>query len=163
MDITIKFDGIDEIERKLTAIADVKKAKTIARRGVRAGGKDHILPEVKKNAQSMVGGKTGARLRVASELKPWPAKYQKGGYGMGVQLDADFNEPFLHITKDGKRYYIPFAIEYGHAYPGRGGGSSPPKDVAPVPFMRKAYDSQKRPAVDKIIDTLWQEVKKVTK
>jgi hypothetical protein len=53
------------------------------------------------------------------------------------------------------RYYIPVAIEYGHAFPGRGrasgGGKHPPKDVAAKPFLRPALDVT-LPAAPKIFE-----------
>lgn len=79
-------------------------------------------------------------------------------------IPAKYNDQFVHITKDGKRYYIPTAVEYGHKLPGGGGsvfqiayykkgkkaGQMKPvkyakeisKAVKPYPFMRPAYKSR---------------------
>jgi hypothetical protein len=70
------------------------------------------------------------------EIKKFKNK-KAGQYGAQVRT-----KPKVAVFVSGK-YYIPFAIEYGHAFPGRGGGKNAAKDVAAVPFMRPAFDSTK--------------------
>ncbi len=37
----------------------------------------------------------------------------------------------------GQRYYLPAAVEFGHAFPGRGGRLGAPKDVAAIPALSR--------------------------
>jgi hypothetical protein len=66
-------------------------------------------------------------------------RQRRGSYAMTVRTKSGPKE-FVHITKDGRRYFVPAAIEYGHARAGRGGKKNAPKDVAAIPFMRTASD-----------------------
>lgn len=84
-------------------------------------------------------------------------------------IPKSYNDKFVVTTKDGKRYYIPTAVEYGHAGPGGGGftelaidedgnykvykkgrkkgqikkASPKTKTVQPHPFMRPAMKANK--------------------
>ena len=86
-----------------------------------------------------------------------------------VYIPKSYNDKFVVTTKDGKRYYIPTAVEYGHAGPGGGGftalaidkdgnykvykkgrkkgqikkASAKTKTVKPHPFMRPAMKAKK--------------------
>jgi len=102
----------------------------------------------------------GNRIAKALVLKPF-RKQKPGQYGMKVLIDSDKAGQFYSFSmgantqlrwssnietrrvqrKIGKttgQYFIPVAIEYGHAFPGKGGSGS--KDVAGKPFMRPALD-----------------------
>ena len=65
-------------------------------------------------------------------------RQKKGQYGMLVRIRPGVDE-FVVVSKSGRRGYIPAAIEYGHAFPYRGGKGAA-KDVAARPFMRPALD-----------------------
>lgn len=82
---------------------------------------------------------------------------RRGEVRMNVVVHRDYNDKFVVMDKEGQRHYIPAAIEYGHAFPGKsatttnktlraairrlgkrifhGGGPQ----VKPIPYMRKAY------------------------
>ena len=88
-------------------------------------------------------------------------------------IPKEYNDKFVVTTKDGKRYYIPTAVEYGHAGPGGGGftalaideegnykvykkgrkkgqikkASPKTKTVQPHPFMRPAMKAKKAEVV----------------
>ena len=138
--IGVDLAGAMELDNKLRNL-EAKVGKKISRKAVRDGAKV-IRDRAKQNARSLVGGKMGKLLAKYLTIRAWKRKYQKGGFGVSVQLSDKANEQFVSISKSGKRSYIPSAIEYGHAY------------AAPNPFMRKAFDEEKNKAANKIISSL---------
>lgn len=142
--------GGKEFESLLKDIAR-KQVSKIAKKTTKEVCNYHILSEAKSNAVRMVGGDMGSKISSSLATRVM-TRLRKGSYGHRVIIKpTDF---FVYETVDstysvstkkrlsGKRYYIPFAIEYGHAFPGRGGKNAP-KDVAPKPFMRSAYESKR--------------------
>jgi len=111
-------------------------AKKIVRQAVRAAWKP-LLDRAKENALSMVGGEMGRLLARHMTLRAF-RRQKKGSYGVLVRIKPGIDE-FVHISTTGRRAYIPAAIEYGHAFPYKGGKGSA-KNVAARPFMRKALD-----------------------
>ena len=124
-----------------------KETPKIVRKGTRDAMKSAVLPDAKTNAQSMVGGSMGAKIARSLAVRAM-TKMKRGHYGSKVIIKA--SDLFVHISNAGKRYFIPFAIEYGHAYPGRGGKNAP-KDVKPMPFMRKAYEANRKKAAGHLL------------
>ncbi len=125
--ISIRLEGADILERKLKAL-EAKTAKKIVRKAVRAGAKP-VLQAAKANAANMVGGTMGRLIKKNIKIRAF-RKQRRGSFGVGIQTAPDVPE-FIHINKgDGKRQYIPAAIEYGH------------DNVPAIPFMRKAADEK---------------------
>lgn len=159
--IEIQIQGAREIEARLRDIEN-KVAKKIVRTAVRAGAKT-IHVTAKANAANMVGGDMGKRIARAMAVRAWK-RQRRGQYGVGVQLKADdafigFAKGSASSLKSGKliqggRYYIPAAIEYGHAFPSRGGRRGSPKDVPAIPYFRTAMESEKGAAERVVRQTL---------
>ena len=97
--------------------------------------------------------KIGGSLNTAVIAKSLQIKVLKsrasGVYRMTVWHKPDVGM-LVHHTLTGKRYYIPSAIEFGHAFPGRGGGEASPKDVKPIPYIRSSFAASKHTA-DKMV------------
>ena len=129
--ISINLKGDKLLEKKLAGL-DRKVARKAVRKGVRAGLKP-VLNAAKSNAVSMVGGNMGGLLKRNLVIKAPKRQRVKGSYLLRVTLREGVEE-FEHVSEAGKMSYIPSAIEYGH-------------DAAqPIPFMRKASDSELRKA-----------------
>jgi hypothetical protein len=131
--IQIKIENARAVQNALDAF-EKKVAKKVVRQGVRAAWKP-LLNRTKENARSMVGGGMGSLIAKNTQLRAFK-KQKRGQYGVLVRIKPGIPE-FVHISASGKRAYIPAAIEYGHARPGRGGRGAA-KDVAAIPFQRKA-------------------------
>lgn len=139
--IDVDITGTREIEALLSNLTKVEIGK-IARNVTRETNEQVVLPTAVENAIS-IGGQMGREIARSLTIRAM-TRLKKGNYGTRIILKP--NVLFDHNTADGKRYYIPAAIEYGHAYPGRGGGGDSPKDVAPIPFMRPTYETRRSPA-----------------
>lgn len=161
--LELKLEGVDLLNRRLSALTR-KVQKKIIRKAVRESLKP-ILRDARRNAKTIVGGNMGTT--ISKNLASAPFRRQKRGqYGMRVYIKPlskimkskassrsakgffammEAATSFVYVTKSGKRYFIPSAIEYGHAFPGKGGGKS--KDVPARPFMRPAVDSNKNQAI----------------
>jgi hypothetical protein len=144
------LEGGKELDRKLFKL-EKKTSKKIVRRGVREGLKP-THKAAKINARSTVGGEMGAL--IARNIVLRAGKQRPGSFIMKVRTKSEKEgapKEFVHVTAEGHRYYVPYAIEYGHAFPGRGGegrsGYKAPKDVAPAPFFRPAADANLKKAV----------------
>ncbi|HUV67479.1 MAG TPA: HK97 gp10 family phage protein [Sedimentisphaerales bacterium] len=151
-----KLIGARLLERKLNKLP-AKVGKTVVRKALRQGAKP-VQAAAKANAASLVGGTIGSQIAKSIGTRAKSAKWRRkyGAYGIFVGVDPSnkHEHDFVYFTGGsafstktrkqvvGRRHYIPNAIEYGHAFPGRGGGKNPPKDVAAVGYMRKAYHSQ---------------------
>ena len=155
--IQMKIENARAVQNALNAF-EKKISKKIVRQGVRAAWKP-LLDRAKANASANVGGSEGGKIAKALKLRAFK-KQKPGQYGMHVSMSF-YEGDVYYITgarslinvstgarvKGGEsgRYYIPVAIEYGHAFPGRGresgGGKHPPKDVAAKPFLRPAADA----------------------
>ena len=110
-----------------------------------------LYSKMKQNARGLAGRGIMSNKIADSLVLTKFKKRVKGRYGYHVMFN-DYGQ-FVYYTKGsasnvgteklvkGKRYFIPNAIEYGHASPGRGGGKNAPKDVPAKPFMRPALDS----------------------
>lgn len=136
---------LDRLERKTVN----KIAKDICRKSMQP-----MLAAAQANAANLGQGRMSQLM--SKKLKVYNIKkrnLRRGHFGakisfqskvpefIGMQMNAFSN---IKTRKTfGRRYYIPHAIEYGHAFPGRGGGKGAPKDVAARPFIRPAFDSKK--------------------
>jgi len=145
--ISIQLKGGKELERKLQAL-ETKVAKKVVRKAVRVAQKP-VLSAIKANARSMVGGHMGGQ--IASNMVVRAQKKQRrGSYAMNVRLKSESEgapAEFVHITKEGKRHFVPAAIEFGHG---------PGKEQVAIPFGRSAADSTRA----EILRILAMELKK---
>jgi len=138
--ISMILEGGKELEAKLIGL-ERKVAKKIVRSAVRAGSKP-ILAAAKSNAQSVVGGTMGGVISRVLQVRAMK-KQRRGQYAVRIQHGEKADDVLIQVSASGKRAYIPNAIEYGHAAPGRGGVKGAPKDVPALPYMRPAFDSTK--------------------
>jgi len=142
--MTMDLEGDKALQRKLEQI-EPKLQRKVIRQAVRATGKV-VLPEAQANAISMVGGDMGKLLKRHLGLRTYK-KHRRGTYAMRIAISPEANDQLVHVSRWTGRSYIPAAIEYGHEAPD---GSHVPA----IPFMRKAYVSHGRRAVDEGVKTL---------
>ncbi len=152
----MKLMGAKEIQRVIDKLTKQEVAKA-AREATREAQNVIMLPEYRGNAMSIVGGEMGAAISKALKVRVM-TRMKKGNYGVKVLLEEP--DQFVHETKDGKRHFIPAAIEYGHAFPGRGGGKSPPKDVPAKPFARTAFESKRYQTQERAARLLWAKLER---
>jgi hypothetical protein len=146
--IEMKLEGGRELEAKLLNI-ERKMGKKIVRQAVREGGKE-ILTAAKSNARGIVGGRMGAVIAKALQVRAMK-KQRQGQYAVQVRHSEKYNDELVDTTKDGRRHYVPNAIEYGHAAPGDARGA---KTVPARPYLRPAFDSRKGRATKLVHKTL---------
>lgn len=146
----IKIEGISDIERAFKTLSGEMRQK-IAQEAVAAAA-PILVHKISENANSMVGGEMGGL--IAQSATAVKMRNMSDAVGMKVQLKPD--DRFIHVTKSGNRYFIPFAIEYGHYIARRGQGKmqyvgsygklarsierAGGQKTSPVPYMRKAAD-----------------------
>ena len=133
--ITMKIDGAKEIEKMLDRLG-TKVGKKVVKSALKTAAKAP-LQQAKSNAKALASGKSkkGISKLIAKFLKArMMSKMRKGNFGVAVEVSAKGNDYFVGYTSEGKRYYIPAAIEYGH------------DNVAPRSFMRNAWDVTKSKA-----------------
>jgi len=152
----MKLMGAKEIQRVLDNLTNKEVAKA-ARTACREAQKVIMLPEYKGKARAMVGGRMGSQIAAALKVRAMKVMRQ-GHYGVKILLDEP--EEFVYHTADGKRYFIPSAIEYGHAFPGRGGGRNAPKHVAANPFARTAFENKKYQTHERAARLLWAKLER---
>ena len=131
MRMAFTIDGLDHIDQQLRTLP-IKAQKKVVRTAVRAALKP-MQTEARRNAVSMVGGEMGALLNKHIVIKAPKRQKIKGNYLLRDTLREGVEE-FDHVSQEGKMSYIPSAIEYGH------------DSAQPIPFMRKASDSELRNA-----------------
>jgi len=139
--VEVQLENAKHIEAALANL-EKKVARTAVRRGVRAGRKE-TLKVARSNAKDMVGGQMGKVLAKNTVLRK--AKRSslrvRDGYAMEVRLKSPSEgapSDFLHVAADGTRTFVPYAVEYGHAGPGRSGSGQ--KVAVPIPFLRNAHE-----------------------
>lgn len=140
----MKVKGLADLDKKLGNM-EKKVAKKIVRSAVRKA-QNITKKKAKANAQSMVGGEMGQKIAGALKVKS-VNKQKKGSYALQVAIDPTKADEFVHYTKDGKRYYIPTAVEYGHKKVGGG-------KVAPIGYMREASDATEKQRVNTMISEI---------
>jgi hypothetical protein len=161
----VNLHGIDAVKKALASL-DPATVQKICKTEL-ANGAEIIKKAAQSNAQSMVGGSMGKELSDAMEVKVQTST--KKGVVVRMQIDPD-KESFaaaavasdgLHLT----RSYIPAAIEYGHAGPGKAGSGV--KVAAAIPFMRRAFEATKNEAMQKaeagIARTLEKEAQRIAR
>jgi dienelactone hydrolase len=145
--IKVKTKGAKALDKALKRLAD-KESRKVVRDAVKATAKADMKPAIQSNALFMVGGSMGAKIAAAQAVRSarsrTAAKYT-------VQAH---DESLIHTTQGGQRYYIPAAIEFGHADPGKGGSGS--KDVPAIPYARQAYETTKNVSRANIERGIWK-------
>ena len=130
--ISMQLEGGKELERKLQALG-TKVGRKVVRKAVRNAQKP-VITAMKANARNMVGGHMGGVI-AANVVVRAQKKQRRGSYTIDVRLKSESEgapAEFVHITKEGKRHFIPAAIEFGHG---------PGKEQVAIPFGRSAADS----------------------
>jgi HK97 gp10 family phage protein len=135
-----------DLDKRLARLEN-KVGKKVVKKALRVATKV-IATAAKANAKSMVGGQMGKTISSAITVRVAKMRGRRN-YGYNAMTSDKYAEQFTVGA-----YYIPAAIEYGHAFPGRGGGKSPPKDVAAISFMRLAYEQTKGQAIKIVKKTM---------
>jgi len=145
--IDAKFTGLKKLNADLHRF-EAKVSGKIASAAVK-DGRRATLAEARSNAKA-IGGNIGRLIAKSIKLKKTPKKKLKLRGAVAWQVDLyEGPSEFVYYPKgssssldtgvtSGKRTYIPYAIEYGHAGPGDAGGR---KVAAPVAFMRRAHEA----------------------
>ena len=146
--ITMKIDGAKEIEKMLDRLG-TKVGKKVVKSALKTAAKTP-LAQAKSNAKGTVGGSMGGLIAKFVKARMM-SKMRKGNFGVAVEVSAKGNDYFVGYTSEGKRYYIPAAIEYGH------------DNVAPRSFMRNAWDVTKSKAFAIATNHMRKGIEKVAK
>ena len=181
----VKFEIYGE-ETLMQALQEIKTkvATRAVRKGTRAAAKI-FKSEVQSNILSMLSGhrhvafksgktKKGATkeavkgrlmetMREALRVAKPKSKQPKGTYMVKTEFHPSSNSDLVYHAKDrpgadGKRSYIPAAIEYGHDLVAWGHRTN--KRVAPIPFYRKAFDTESVRAKDKAMQIMVTEIER---
>ena len=163
--------GIDNVTKNRLAVSALRAGA----KPVRAKGRTNILTMVSGSAKFR-GQEKGYKGRIkAGEIKrikehitgkmrkalvtrsQHRRSLPKGQKGVNVTMSADYNDDFVHISKSGNRTYIPTAIEYGHKMVIFGNKTG--RRVAPIPFLRRAWDATKHTARKIIVQKMWEGIK----
>jgi hypothetical protein len=151
--ISMQVDNARAVQNALNKFED-KISKKIVRDAIKTGMRP-LLAEAKSNAKGLTGtrikgvkksqrmGSIIARSLTTQVIKSSSLRrtYGRDAWGQRIWPKKGSDELFAVNSKSGKRYYIPAAIEYGHAFPGRGGSGA--KDVPAKPFIRPAWERHK--------------------
>lgn len=121
------IEGGAELERMLKGL-EGKASKKIVRSAVTQAAKIPMA-RIKANFVSMVGGAMGRLLSSNLQSRAW-RRQRSGSFARFISLKPNVPD-FEHIAADGKRTYVPAAIELGH------------DDVAPIPAMRSGAEATK--------------------
>lgn len=180
--VNIQMKGDRELRRKFKKLTNSMQ-KTVCKKGCRDGAKV-VQKEAKNNVLTMLKQVTAAYTK-KGKLKKKTTLDQAGGESLlhvlysAIQVRVrKKREKYRHITKtqmnpednyrlvyfskqDGKRSYIPAAIEYGHKKVLWGRRTN--ERVKPFPFMRKAVSSKGNEAIRKTQDTMLAEIYKAMK
>jgi hypothetical protein len=158
----ITYTGVRELEKKLKTL-EPRIAKRVIAKALRAGGK--IALSVTK-ARTPVGDPSrrtrvfGSKTKVRSEIekKPGymkrslklrvPKKSALGTYAVMLRFDTARFPDLLTVSRAGKRYFYPAAVQYGHRASGRFAGGP---NVRGNPFITDAFDSYEARARSRII------------
>ena len=154
--ITIKITGAEQIEQKLATLPQ-KMAVRVLDKSARAGC-NVVLHQARRNAKSLVRGSMGSLIAKYIKTGKPARRYQpRHGVSMQVYISA-LGNPYFVDERSGKRAYIPFALEYGHAGPGDAGGA---KVARPIGYLRKAWLSKRMDALSTFTRTAKVELPKV--
>lgn len=83
-----------------------------------------------------------------------------GRYAMIQKFDTSRFPDLVVFSKAGKRYFYPAAVEYGHAGPGKAGGT---KVTRPNPFLMEGFDASRAEAESVIIKNLTTDIEAAAK
>jgi HK97 gp10 family phage protein len=128
--------GGQEIQLKLRGL-ETKVANKVGRQAVRAGAKV-IQATAKAEAQGQVGGSMGGLISRALVVRA-AKKQRRGNQTVQVLHNPKYNAELTHTTSSGQQFYIPNAIEYGHAKPFGTSGVGASGEVRPIPYMRTTF------------------------
>jgi HK97 gp10 family phage protein len=128
---SIVVTGIKEIDRKLKEL-EPKIQRKVLRQAMRSGMK-HVFQEALMRVSVLTG-------LLKKNIKLRAMKRKRNRVGLLVQVKSD--PGLVKTSKDGKRYFYPASVEWGH-------GSVPPH-----PFMRPAYDLKGPEARDTTLSEL---------
>lgn len=133
--VTIKLEGAEAILRKLETL-EPRVAKKHLKKALRVGAKI-ILAATKRKAPVLSGN-------LKRSLSVRNSKRRRGRHEGGVTVLTDTKKVPELITfgKDGKRAFYPAVIEYGSRH------------RRARPFMRPAFDAEKRNALDASMKSL---------
>ena len=150
MQLNLYMTGDKEIMRKLATLPIKIQRKAVPQSLTQAARP--VLNTAKSNAIGIVGGRFGSLLRknIVSRV---PKRKQQNIAKRVVRIKSmreGAPREFWHTTKDGKEYYVPAAVEYGHTIP------AGTRRVAAMPFMRSAWLTQRH----KAYMIFWQEMKR---
>lgn len=118
----IDISGIEELNKKAKQLK--KDIFAVLGEAVLAGA-DIVRDAAKSKAREKSGALAGGIVSAITWDKKAPVAFA------GAGMDKAKNDIFVKISENGKRYYYPASIEYGH--PG----------APPYPFMRPAMDDNK--------------------
>ena len=126
-------EGSPELMAKLQSVPG-KIANKAIRKGVRAAGKI-ILEETKSRAPVKTG--TLKKMLAVRTSKP-----KKGR--LGIKVGYKKGDELVRMSKEGKRYYYPAAVEYGK------------KGVGGLHFQKESFEAKKDQATQTFGDTVGQ-------
>jgi len=175
IEFNMKLEGAAEIEKQWQKLAN-KEVRKITSRSMRDGAKI-FQRQTKRNILSMLGKATFAK---SGRLRKGESKRLSGSFAANLAKDITVRaakKRRRHEVKvisgthnksnkytyyplgassdlstgktNNKPSFIPAAIEYGHrlVFMGRDTG----RRVAPIPFMRKAFEAKKQEARGKVL------------
>jgi hypothetical protein len=159
--IDMKLEGVNDVEKYLTSV-ERKTARSIVRKAA-TKGVNVFKKQIRSNAITMVGGQMGALISKNVATGTLRSRGRYTGHGRWIGMRPKVRE-FEHIAKGksiykGKRTYIPSAIEYGHISSWFGhytGGVT-----RPIPFMRRAFESYKKKAVQEFTRKLKEQIEMI--
>jgi len=161
----IEMRGVRELEVKLLGL-ERKIGKRVVRQAVRVGAK-MILAATKAKApvrkaeveRTVVKGKGAKARESAKKMRGYmraslvirAGKRDKPGtYAVAQRFDTQ-RFPQLVTYHNGRRYFYPAAVEYGHA---ASGAFAAGPDVPPHSFTKPAFEATKHAAGQAIINEL---------
>jgi HK97 gp10 family phage protein len=121
--IKVDIQGIDELHKKVKSL---NKNVCSVLGGIVKEGADIVRDDAKTRARR----KSGALASGIVSMITW----DKGGAPVafaGAGMDKNMNDTFVKYSANGKRYYYPSSIEYGHA------------GAPAYPFMRPALQKNR--------------------
>lgn len=149
--MNLTLEGGSQLQARLDAMV-TRVARGTVRKAVRAA--QQLVMEACKTSANAIGGAMGPLMASLFTIKTPKRRQEKGSYSLhvlfrkGTAKRAGYEEKGLvYEAKDGKRTFIPAAIEYGH---GRN------KEQAAMPFMRTAAESSRQKAFARFADVLRQ-------
>ena len=121
--VRMDVSGIEQLNKNILALE--KQMATKLGEAVLAGA-EIIRDDARQRAPRDTGELAAGIVAAVTWDKKAPVAYA------AAMMDKNKNDKFVKISKNGKRYYYPASIEYGH-----------PRAAA-RPFMRPAMDANKR-------------------